>query len=120
MLLDRSKHLLFQPRSEAWEGPELLLLAEFLETVDRRDAEMLDQQGDGLRPKSLNFEEFECGRGESLQELVALLERSPFDDFTDYGRDAFPDPGNIGQLAIGTCRDVGDPFGIALDRCGGV
>ena len=57
----------------------------------RADTEVLPDEGDALRPESLNLQQIQGARREFLEQLIAAVERTAPQDLLDGVRESLAD-----------------------------
>src|ERR1019366_7112118 len=93
---------------------QFVLLAEALQFVDGRDAEVLEDERDALGAEALDLEELERRGREFCEQQVAALAGAAFFDFRQHVGEALADSRNVGDLALGVAQDIHDALRVAF------
>src|SRR5712671_4328259 len=115
VLCDRTQHFFLELGAHAWQHTQLLFLAKLLELVDGRDPVMLEDQSDALGTEALDFQKFERGRRELLEQHVAALAGAAIDDLLQHGGETLTNAGNFSDFAFRVAQDVSDALRMAFD-----
>ena len=119
IIFDCLEQLLLVLFSHAGQFADFPFPREFFDAIQIADLEGAPNQGDGLRPEALDFEQLEHGRTIFLEQLGVDLDVAFLKEMLQVGEHAFADAGNCEQL-LGLGDQVGDLLRHGLDGLGGV